>query len=344
MKHFKIIALSMLVFVACKKQTEIKTTLEDTKSEFIISFGSCNNVEMENPLWKEIVKNNPNIWIWGGDNIYADTEDMEIMAQKYAEQKNKLEYQDFIKKIEVIGVYDDHDYGANDAGIEYPKKAASQQLFLDFVDAPMDDVRRTQEGIYYSIDYPINDKTIKVILLDTRYFRTPLTEDTETDKRFKPNNYGNGDMLGVAQWKWLNNELKNSTASFNIIMSSIQFLSGEHGWETWANMPHEVDKFINLLKTTNAKNVIFLSGDRHTAQFSKKEVHNLPYPIIDFTASGMTKPVENFNGEPNQYKLGSVINKKNFGLLTFNLSNNSVVMEIRGENNVVLETITQDYP
>ena len=34
----------------------------------------------------------------------------------------------------------------------------------------------------------------------------------------------------------------DSKADFHIIMSSIQVWSNEHGFETWGNFPHEVDK------------------------------------------------------------------------------------------------------
>ena len=77
-------------------------------------------------------------------------------------------------------------------------------------------------------------------------------------------------MLGETQWNWLKNELKTSRANYNIIVSSIQFLSAEHGFESWGTMPNEVKKMENLLKETNAKNTIILSGDRHISEFSRK--------------------------------------------------------------------------
>jgi alkaline phosphatase D len=39
-------------------------------------------------------------------------------------------------------------------------------------------------------------------------------------------------MLGVTQWAWLEKELTISKADFNVIMSSVQLLSAEHGFET----------------------------------------------------------------------------------------------------------------
>lgn len=346
MKYFKSFLILFLLISSCKTNEKQKNNLpvsKETNPDFVIAFGSCNNQTLLNNLWTEIEKNKPTIWIWGGDVIYTDTYDMSYMAENYQKQKNNADYAAFAKKTEVIGTWDDHDYGLNDGGAEYPKKAEAQQLFLNFLDVAKNDVRRKQEGVYFSKDYSVNNNLIKIMLLDTRYFRTALTVDNETKKRFKPNVYGEGTMLGETQWEWLKNELENSKATYNIIVSSIQFLSGDHGFETWANMPHEIAKLENLLKSSGAKNAIILSGDRHISEISKKEIEGLPYPLIDFTSSGLTHSYSDFKGESNKYRMGNVVSKKSFGILNFDFKNNAVTMEIKGENNVVFESYTQKY-
>lgn len=346
MNCFKLTLLVFLLISSCKMNENKKINspiLLETSSDFTIAFGSCNNQELPNLMWPVIEKNKPNVWIWGGDVIYTDTSDMAFMAENYQKQKNNADYAAFAKKVEVLGTWDDHDYGLNDGGIEYLKKAEAQQLFLDFLDVPKNDERRIQEGVYFAKDYRVNNNTIKIILLDTRYFRTSLTPDNETKKRYKPNLYGEGTMLGETQWEWLKNELKNSKATYNIMVSSIQFLSGEHGFESWGNMPHEIDKLINLLKSTNAKNTIILSGDRHISEFSKIEIAGLSYPLIDFTSSGLTHSYTNFKEDANKYRLNKVVSEKSFGILKFDFKANKVTMEIRGENNVIYETYTQNY-
>ncbi len=137
--------------------------------------------------------------------------------------------------------------------------------------------------------------------------------------------------------------MKNSTATFNIIVSSIQFLSCEHGFETWGNMPHEVDKLENLIKSTQAKNVIIISGDRHISEISKKQIEGISYPLIDFTSSGLTHSYTDFNEETNPYRVGNVVSNKSFGILKFEYRSNAVRMEARGENNVIYEFYVQNY-
>jgi len=88
-------------------------------NDFTIAFGSCNNQVLPNVMWSEILKNKPDVWVWGGDVIYTDTKDMLLMAQNYQKQKIKPEYANFTKNVAVLGTWDDHDYGVNDGGMEY---------------------------------------------------------------------------------------------------------------------------------------------------------------------------------------------------------------------------------
>ena len=340
MKLLYFIFSIITIFISCNKKSTKQTTFNN---DFIISFSSCDNQEIENKMWSEILKNEPGIFIWGGDIIYSDTENMQLMQKNYEKQKNDSVYLDFINKVTVLGTWDDHDYGKNDAGKEYIKKDSVQQLFLDFLDVETSDIRRNQQGVYFSKDFKIDSNSIKVIVLDTRYFRSELTKDTITKKRYKPNTFGEGTMLGNQQWKWLEKQLISSKSDFNIIVSSIQFLSFEHGFETWGNMPHEVEKLETIIQESKAKGVIILSGVRHIAEISSKNLPNIKYPLIDFTASGMTHSYSSFKGEINKYRVSNVVFEKNFGLLKFDFKNNSVTMEIRGENNTLLDSFSQQY-
>ncbi|MEM9158384.1 MAG: alkaline phosphatase D family protein [Verrucomicrobiota bacterium] len=120
---FTLVALVwVLILSACGKKEPITR----------IAFGSCAKQTLEQPIWVAVGKFNPDVWIWMGDNIYGDTEDMEVMAKKYAIQKNKPGYAKLRELAEVIGTWDDHDYGINNGGKEFSAKAGSQKALLDF--------------------------------------------------------------------------------------------------------------------------------------------------------------------------------------------------------------------
>lgn len=344
MKNFLFLII-LFSFVSCKVNYQKEVTKIKNKEAILnIAFGSCDNQKIKNELWPFINQNNPSVWIWGGDNVYSDTEDMTVLENNYKIQKQDPEYLSFIKNKIVLGTWDDHDYGANDAGVEYPFKIESQQLLLNFLDTPTNAIQHTRDGVYNSKIIQFNKNKVKVIVLDSRFFRTALTKAEDTKKRFQPNAYGEGTMLGTEQWKWFENELNTSDAQFNVIVSSVQFLSNKHGFEAWANFPHEIEKLEKMIVSSKARGTFIISGDRHIATFSSKNVDDLAYPLVDFTSSGLTHTYTSFSGEENPFIKGEVVKDINFGLLQFDFKNNKVVMQIRGKENKLLQEYVQIYP
>jgi alkaline phosphatase D len=341
MKKNKFTCLIALLFAACT--TSKITTNPSENTPLTIAFGSCNDHKRENFLWKEIVKHRPNVWIWGGDNVYSDTDNMDTLKRDYQVVLDNKDYQDLQKNTKIIGTWDDHDYGLNDGGTEFKAKRESEQAFLDFMAVPKTDTRRKQEGVYSAETIKTKNGSIRLIILDTRYFRSSLTKNPTVKKRFIPNKYGEGTMLGDEQWAWLTKELNTSKADFNVIMSSVQLLSNEHGFETWGNMPHEVDKFKKLVQSSKAKGVVVLSGDRHISEFSKTAIDGVNYPLIDFTSSGLTHAYTAYTSEKNPFRVGEVVPKISYGLLLFDFNKKEITMQIRGKEDALLGEFKQVY-
>lgn len=70
------------------------------------------------------------LFVYLGDNIYGDTEDMNVLLAKYGKLSCKTEFQNLLNSCKVIATWDDHDYGVNDGGVEYPMKVESKNIFL----------------------------------------------------------------------------------------------------------------------------------------------------------------------------------------------------------------------
>ncbi len=315
--------------------------IDTTLGLAVIGFGSCNKITMPQ-LWADVNANNPNLWVWLGDIIYADTSDMKALAAHYKRLKTNPEYKKLRSKAQVIGVYDDHDYGINDGCKDYPMKKGAKKCLMDFLDVPMNSPVRKREGAYSSYTFGTGSQRIKVIVMDTRYFRDPLEPDPTKQRRYIPNTTGN--VLGEAQWKWLEKELRTSQANLNILCSSVQVLSDEHGHEKWGNFPNERKRLLSLIAHTKPKNLLILSGDRHMTEVSKMEMQGLPYPLYDFTSSGMTH-IRSGNSEPNKYRVGQMIVKKNFGILKIYWVNDKpvVTMQARGPKNELYQEIVVKY-
>ena len=120
-----------ILLVSCSSKKSLTE-----KKDFVIAFGSCNRVDLPNLLWDDILNTEPDVWIWGGDNIYADTDDMKALRAMYDQQKNEPGYKKLAQTTDVLGTWDDHDYGLNDGGVEFKAKDASQQEFLNFMNVP----------------------------------------------------------------------------------------------------------------------------------------------------------------------------------------------------------------
>ena len=275
-----------------------------------ILFGSCNDEDRPQELWSSLEQEKGDIFLWLGDNIYGDSEDLEVLERKYQIQDDHPAYQRFKNSISINGTWDDHDYGVNDGGKEFPSKKGSQQLLLNFLDIPEDHPRRSREGVYDKISINKNDILVDIFILDTRYFRDPLV-----GKRGSLKAESKGTILGKAQWDWLDRELEKSNADVHLFLSSIQLIPEEHGWEKWANYPQEKTKFLDLLASHNINYPIILSGDRHTAEFSSQKWKG--YYFYDLTSSSLTHGVKNKRPEANQFRMPGteIIFEENYGVL-----------------------------
>lgn len=315
--------LSSFLSVVASAQTTNPQTL--TK----IAFGSCNDQRKDMEIFYKIAEEQPQLFIFLGDNVYGDTEDMQQLQNKYDTLASRPAYQKLLQTAPVIATWDDHDYGINDGGKEYPKKEESKKIFLDFFKEPANSERRTRGGIYTSYIYGEEGKRVQIIMLDCRTFRDSLLfrkhpqiwgEYQRCDDSLKT-------MLGAAQWKWLEGELQKP-ADIRLIGSSTMFLVDYNGWEAWMNFSCESERMLSLIRRTKANGVVFLSGDIHHGEISKRNIEG-QYPIYDFTSSGLTHTV--WFANKNKYRVGTAFTHINYGLLNFDWDKRSLLFELKNK-------------
>lgn len=294
-----------------------------------IAYGSCAEGGKEQPIWQAILAARPELFVFLGDNVYGDTRDMNVLKRKYAELAAQPGFQQLRSSTPVAATWDDHDFGEDDAGGDYPQKDASRQVFFDFWGEPVDSPRRARDGVYASYVFGPPGRRVQLILLDLRYNRTPLVKQDLGGKSYRgwamaryrkglevPGPYArNPDpkatQLGERQWAWLEQQLR-VPAELRLVGSSLQVLADFPGWESWANFPHDLQRLIGLIRSTRASGVVLLSGDTHYAELSKLDV-NVPYTLWDLTSSGLTEvwPAPT----PNSNRASDVLREPNFGLV-----------------------------
>jgi len=282
-----------------------------------IAFGSCGHQDKPQPVLETVVRQRPDVFIYLGDNIYGDTHDMSVLRAKYQLLGAKPEFQRLRQEVAVLATWDDHDYGANDAGKEYPFKEQSKEIFLDFWNEPPASSRRTHPGIYHAHRLQQDRRTLQLILLDTRTFRDPLLSNAGQPPNpafkndYRPDADPGKTLLGAEQWAWLE-ECFREPADLRIVCSSIQFCHEYNGWESWTNLPAQQQKMLDLIRRTRANGVVFISGDVHWGEISARDLPG-GYRLYDVTASGLTEEWPNV--EPNQHRVGEVVRDNHFGLI-----------------------------
>lgn len=341
-KYFSILLGLTICFLisGCKEQVP----LENQNGLFKIAFGSCGHETHPLPIFDEVVKHKPDVFVFLGDNLYGDTKDMNELQEKYNLLESKSSFQNLKNNVPIIATWDDHDYGWNDAGRHYAFKEESKEIFLDFFDEPEDSERRNHKGIYHSYMYEHGENKVQIIMLDMRTFRDDIKsyngEKDEDDRYFYNLDYipyakSDSTLLGSEQWSWLNMELQKE-ADIRVIGSSTQFGIEYNGYEAWANFPHEREKFISLIKKNRAEGILFISGDVHYAEISKLEVPKM-YSIYDVTASGLSSTWH--FATPNRNRIEGPIMDNHFGLLSISFAGESPkikaeVWDIKGNQRI----------
>ena len=294
--------------------------------EIKIGIGSCLDQDFPQPIWQPIEEENLDYFIFLGDNVYGDSifENLYKMKRAYSKQEKLLP--DFLDQTDIFAIWDDHDYGKNDGGSDYKYKKLAENLFLDFWNVPIDDVRRSREGIYFSENKVFFNKKYKLIFLDTRYFRSELKGKKGS---YQKNNDESSTILGKEQWTWLEKEL-NSNFDYLFIFSSIQIIPEDHGFEKWSNFPNDRTKLLKILEKYKDRTILF-SGDRHRSGIYKRN------GIIEITSSSMNKPGSSFF-ETDKYLIGETYPQENYSVLK--ILNDDINIDIKDKHGEILNSIS----
>lgn len=269
-----------------------------------LAFGSCNHHDDPQPFWRDVAAANPDAFLWLGDIMYADAKviwkwripaNSTLLRALFDAQKAVPEYADFASRVPITGIVDDHDLGQNDADKTWDRGvvATAHQALFDFLDEPADSTRRKRAaqaadgigGFYTYFMLGEAPRRVRLILLDARSFRDPWPEDRPRSDPFLSQ-----DVLGKAQWAWLEQVLTTTEAEVTLIANGLQFIGRNDPWvaEVWSKQPESQAKLLALLAATNTTGALILSGDVHVAEVNRLACAGLGYPLYDLTSSGLT--------------------------------------------------------
>ena len=243
-------------------------------------------------IFETINQHKPQIFIWLGNAVqiaepnFVNPFKSNAHTPKYAyELYNKLsnleEYKKLSATTDILGTYDDLDYGIVRGNRDFADKEYSKNRFLDFLEVPQGDGdprREVGKGIYSTYIYGNGDKSFRLIVLDTRFH--------------KSNGIFKKDMLGEEQWEWLENVLENDNEVFTFIISATPILPFKRilneGWYSESRK-----RLFKLLGRVNKNGIVFLSGGTKFAQISKTScvLPGVNYNLYEITSSGLSNTI-----------------------------------------------------
>lgn len=306
-----------------------------------ILLGSCLDEEKgPSAAMMSLPAEEADLFLMVGDNVYGDRDGrgyvnnqpvLDEVQESFADLAAREDFQKVRESVPMMVSWDDHDYGANDAGSEFPFRRMAERIHEVFWGLEGEDVGQWP-GTYYARSFGPEGQRTQVIMLDTRFFRTGLTPTdawgVKGKERYLPAPDGSmQDMLGAAQWTWLENQLQQP-ADIRLIASSIQVMPTVHGWEAWSTMPAERQRLFDLIEKTDATGVVFLSGDRHTA-FIYEEDGVLPYEANELTSSSLNVSFATESEELDARQVGAGYAPENYGSVEIDWEAKALSLKIK---------------
>lgn len=304
-----------------------------------IAVGSCNHQSASQHMWAQIAAQNPQLFLMIGDNVYGDNgwdgdAGLASLRSAYALQASHPEFAGFRAKVPMQAVWDDHDFGLNDAGASFPFRRWSETLFETFWGSS--ETVKARPGVYQSTITGPEGKRVQVILLDTRFFRSDLKRMAWSKDRpplgvYLPDDSAAKTVLGAEQWAWLKAELAKP-ADLRILVSSTQVITDAHQFEGWTNFPGERAKLYDVLASREASGLVMLSGDRHAAGVYKAEHKGETF--WELTSSSLNLAFGHDNDkstarEPDPARVTRFFSVENYGLIDIDWKAKKLTMTLR---------------
>lgn len=321
-----------------------------------ILLASCLDEELDAPAVRTLAGEKADLMLMLGDNVYGDLDtvagpvyddpDLTELRSSFAELAASADFAALRRALPMMAVWDDHDYGKNDGGREFLFKEFAERIHEQFWGLRSEDAG-ARPGVHQARTFGPEGRRVQVILLDTRFFRSPLTRTDEYGAKGKeryipaPADAGQ-DMLGAAQWGWLEAELKKP-ADLRLLVSSIQVTPDVHGWEAWATLPKERAKLYDLLRSTGAgARTIFVSGDRHSAHLYANTAAGVGRAIPEITASSLNKAFSKTEviDEHDPQRVGDNYAFANYGSIAIDWAARTVKLAIHAETGAVVREMS----
>lgn len=211
-------------------------------SDLRIAVASCARVGSSGQVFDAIRATDPDLYLITGDIHYGDLAEDDIGAYRSLLRRvlTSPAQAALYREVPVAYVWDDHDYGPNDADSTSISRGAAWTGYRELVPNVAAD------------SGPINQAftvgRARVVMTDTRSART------------------SGTMLGDAQRRWLVDELRRSSRSHAVVLwvNAVPWISPDDPTrDDWGGYADERASILAAIEQASIDNLVMLSGDAH---------------------------------------------------------------------------------
>lgn len=229
---------------------------EGERRAFRLAFGSCARYaeDPQQPIWQAVQAARPDLFLWLGDNIYAESPSVDSLRREYRRQRAVPGFQPLARSVPQLAIWDDNDYGLNDSDRTSPIREDALAVFKRYWANPAYGLPAAP-GVFFQQSYG----AVELFCLDDRYWRDPNGEPDGPDKT----------LLGQAQREWLLEGLKRSRAVFKLIACGCGWSRAKGpGEDAWSAFLYERDVLFDAIRDFDIEGVVLLSGDTHVGELN----------------------------------------------------------------------------
>ena len=237
----------------------------------------------DSTIFATMAKEKASFNLWLGDNWYYREVDFASpwgLNYRASRDRSHAVLQGLLKAMPQYAIWDDHDYGPNDADKSYVLKESAREIFKKYWANPS--YGQNGQGIYTKLSY----SDVDFFLMDDRWFRSNDNISPTIDG--KPN--ADKRMWGAEQLEWLKNSLRTSLATFKVIVTGSQTLNTASPYDCLQDFPIEFNDLMEFLSREKVNGVLFLTGDRHHSEVIRYD-RTGTYSLFDVTSSPLTSSV-----------------------------------------------------
>jgi alkaline phosphatase D len=303
--------------------------------DFSFIAGSCSHFSEapydrpagDSTIFLTMAKENAAFMLWLGDNWYTREVDYHSDWGLYARASRDRRFkiiQPLLKAMPHYAIWDDHDYGPNDADKSYVLKETSRNVFKTYWANPSCGL--DGQGVFSKFTW--ND--VDFFLLDDRWFRSNDRMPDSIGNQPNPDKK----MLGDMQLDWLKNALLQSVGNprinFRVIVNGSQVLNPVSTLNCLKHYPVEYNELIGFISANRINGVLFMTGDRHHSEIISAQ-RNGGYPLYDITSSPLTSGVAKAGGAEinNPARIGKEIDLQNYARISFTGQGKERKLEVR---------------